>query len=342
MRWQVCFRAARAGLTARAAEAVLPVLPAARAACRYMRHMKERLAALHTMAALLCVLMLAVQPGALAQALPAKAANKHRIITLAPSATELVYAAGAGDAVVGTVLASDWPEQARTITRIGDGINYSDEAIIALHPTLVVGWYPTPASQALAARLEKLQVPLIYANPASLDEIPAIIRQLGRRLDTNDVAGPLAHALEARIKALQPVAPPAPKVFIEVGIEPMYTLGRDPLTSDMLRRCGGFNPYADSRVAAPQISLESVLHTDPDIIIVSPYEVHAVPERRQWWSDRGLRAAREGRIIAINPDWLHRPGPRLIDAAEGLCNSMHQLLDTSPDTESLHGMAAPH
>ncbi len=103
-----------------------------------------------------------------------------RIITLAPNATELVYAAGAGADIVGTVLRSDYPADALSIPRIGDGIQFSEETILTLHPTLVVGWQPSDGSRSLARRLAPLGVPLIYADPKSLDDIPALIRDAGR------------------------------------------------------------------------------------------------------------------------------------------------------------------
>lgn len=253
----------------------------------------------------------------------AGAATPPRVITLAPSATELVYAAGAGADIVGTVLHSDYPPAAREIPRIGDGIQASEESVLALRPTLVVAWYPTDATRALAQRLLTLDTPLIYANPKSLDDIPTLIRQLGERLGTRAQADAAADALQQRIDHLRPAQPPAQTVFIEVSTDPLYTLGHDPLVNDLLDRCGGINLYANSRVAAPQVSVESVLHLNPQVLIMSPYGRDTLAARTRWWSDHGLAAARQGRIYAIDPDWLHRPGPRLVDAAEAICYDLN-------------------
>jgi iron complex transport system substrate-binding protein/vitamin B12 transport system substrate-binding protein len=246
-------------------------------------------------------------------------ATRPRLVTLAPSVTELVYAAGGGADIIGTVLNSDYPPAARAIPRIGDGIQYSDETILALRPTLVLAWQPTDATRALAARLGALGVPLLYADPRKLDDIPGLIRQLGARLGTQAAANAAASALQGRIDRLRPVPPPAPSVFIEVSADPLFTLGRDPLINDLLARCGGRNPYADSRLAAPQVSLESVLHLDPQVMILSPYGRDTLAARTRWWAQHGLAAAHQGRVYAIDPDWLHRPGPRLVDAAEAIC-----------------------
>ncbi|MGX5658622.1 cobalamin-binding protein [Castellaniella ginsengisoli] len=242
-----------------------------------------------------------------------------RIVTLAPSATELVYAAGAGDDIVGTVLRSDYPPAALAIPRIGDGIQLSEESILALHPTLVVGWQPSDGTRSLEQRLAPLGVPLIYADPKSLEDIPALIRDLGERLGTRAAAGAAARGLERRIRALRPAAPPPQTVFIEISADPLYTLGHDPLTNDLLARCGGVNPYADGAIAAPQVGVESVLRLNPRVLILSPFGHDTLAVRRAWWSRHGLAAARAGRIYAIDPDLLHRPGPRLVDAAEAIC-----------------------
>jgi len=246
----------------------------------------------------------------------------RRLITLAPSVTELVYAAGAGADIVGTVLRSDYPAGALAIPRIGDGIQFSEEAILSLHPTLVIGWQPSDGSRSLAQRLKPLGVPLIYADPKTLDDIPALIRDLGERLGTQTVADAAADTLARRIRALIPAPPPRQTVFIEISADPLYTLGKDPLTNDLLARCGGINPYADSRVAAPQVSVESVLHLNPHVLILSPYGTETLAARTDWWARHGLAAALAGRAYAIDPDQLHRPGPRLIDAAEAICKDL--------------------
>ena len=252
-------------------------------------------------------------------AAPAWPRTPPRIITLAPSVTELVYAAGAGNDIVGTVLRSDYPPEARAIPRIGDGIQFSEETILTLRPTLVVGWQPSDGTRSLARRLAPLGVPLIYADPKSLDDIPALIRDLGEHLDTRAAADATAHGLERRIQALRPAPPPPQTVFIEISADPLYTLGRDPLINDLLARCGGVNPYAAHAIPAPQISVESVLHLNPQVLILSPYGRETLASRRAWWAQHGLTAAHASHIYAIDPDQLHRPGPRLVDAAEAIC-----------------------
>ncbi|MFA7437467.1 cobalamin-binding protein [Castellaniella sp.] len=252
----------------------------------------------------------------------APAARTPRVVTLAPSVTELVFAAGAGDRIVGTVLSSDYPPQATQLPRIGDGLLFNEEAILALQPTLVLGWQDTPATRALARRLATLNIPLHYVEPRTLDDIPRWIRWLGGQLGTASVAHTAAAGLQARIAALDRHPAQQASVYIEVGQSPLYTLGNDPLINDLLHRCGGRNLYADSPLAAPQTSVEAVLRQDPDLVIVSPDTAQGLSQRRAWWARYGLPAALAGRIEAIPADWLFRPGPRLVDAAEALCAVM--------------------
>jgi iron complex transport system substrate-binding protein/vitamin B12 transport system substrate-binding protein len=265
---------------------------------------------------------LAAATGAGLENTASKPQGRPRIVTLAPNATELIYAAGAGADIVGTVRDSDYPAAARGLPRVGDGIQFSDETILALHPTLVVAWQPTARTAGLARRLQDVGVPLIYTDPQGLDDIPRLVRSLGARLGTQGPAEAAAARLEARLRDLHPPAGPAQTIFIEISAEPLYTLGRDPLVNDLLARCGGRNLYAQARVAAPQVSVEAVLELNPQVIVLSPYGQESLEARTQWWARHGLAAARAGHVFAIDADWLHRPGPRLVDAAEALCRDL--------------------
>lgn len=261
-----------------------------------------------------------------------------RVVTLAPHVTELVFAAGAGDQVVGTVQASDYPPAAKKIARVGDGLQLNAETILALQPTLVVGWLPNGASQALQSRLAAAGIPWLYAHPETLEDIPRLIRQLGERLCVQDTANQQAQSLEARIQELSAVRPAdsgqVPRVLLEISAQPLIVLGRDPLINDLVTRCGAHNLYADQALPSLQPSLESILQAQPDAIILSPSSEAAQARRQAWWSDLGVQAAQAGRVYAVPPDWLHRPGPRLIDAAEALCNDLQQAKDRQMDYSS--------
>ncbi|MEO6985396.1 MAG: cobalamin-binding protein [Paralcaligenes sp.] len=250
-----------------------------------------------------------------------------RVITLAPHLTELVFAAGAGDKIVATVISSNYPAAARHIPRIGNGLNISVEQIIALKPDLVLAWQPSGAAQTLAPTLTALHIPLVYIAPRQLADIPKAVLKLGRLLGTESVAQHNAGLLQQRIVALanHHVSLHPVSVFIEVGTAPLYTLGDDPLINDALRVCAGKNVYAHAALAAPQISAENVLAARPDAVITSAGQAGGLQERQTYWARLQLPAALHHHIYAINPDELFRPGPRLIDASEELCRDLDRV-----------------
>lgn len=252
---------------------------------------------------------------------------RQRVITLAPHITELIFAAGAGNRIVATVDSSAYPSAARSIPRIGNGVNVSLEKVIASRPDLVVAWMPSNATRMMMSTLKGMDVPLIYSNPRKLADIPAEIVKFGDLFGTAQAAGRTAAALSRRLRIMQeeygdrrPVS-----VFIEVGAPPLYTIGRDAVLNDALRICGGVNIYADLAGAAPQVSAESVLMTQPDVVIASTSDKASLAQRLSFWSGLRLRAALKGHVYSINPDELFRPGPRLIDATQELCRILDQV-----------------
>ncbi len=252
-----------------------------------------------------------------AESMPAAA----RVITLAPHITELIFAAGAGDKIVATVASSDYPAAALAIPRIGDGLNISVEKALAVRPDLVVAWQPLAAALTLAPVLSKLDVPLLYSAPRTLNEIRTEIVRFGAIFQTQAIADPAAQNIADRLQTLtnkyahrKPVS-----VFIEVGTAPLYTIGNDPLLNDALRICSGVNVFAASAIAAPQVSTESVLLAQPDVVITSATSQARLADTLNRWSRLTLSAALQGHVYGIDPDQLFRPGPRLIDATEKLC-----------------------
>ncbi|MFT0851736.1 cobalamin-binding protein [Achromobacter sp. F4_2707] len=254
----------------------------------------------------------------------------HRIITLTPHVTEMVFAAGGGEHIVGTVTASDFPPAANAIPRVGDGITANQERIIMLRPTALIGWLRSGLALQLEPLAERMGAQMLYSRPLTLRDIPADIRRIGQLLDSATTANEAATHLEARINALEnQYAQRAPvNVFIEVGSKPLYTIGDDPLLNDALRICGATNLYASTGIPAPRVSVESVLVQNPQLIIATGHPGSAPDEIRHRWASYGLPAALNGHIHIANPDALYRPGPRLIDAAEALCPAVDAVRTT--------------
>lgn len=250
-----------------------------------------------------------------------------RIITLAPHVTEMVFAAGAGDKVIATVSSSNYPPEARDIPRMGDGLSINAEQMLILEPDLLVGWQNTLALQKLMPLLTKLGIAVMYSEPHVLDDIPDSIEQLGQALGTPEQASAKADTLRQQLKTLRDTyAHRTPvSVFIEVGTGPLYTLGDDALTNDAIATCGGVNVFHDSALVAPAVTIESVLARDPDVIIVAHAAAGHVAQRASYWKGLHGSAAQNNHVYGIHPDKLVRPGPRLIQATQQLCDYLDRV-----------------
>lgn len=247
-----------------------------------------------------------------------------RVITLAPHATEMVYAAGGGNRIVGTVTSSDYPEAARSLPRIGDGIQLNAERLIVLEPTVLVAWLRSGAALQTEALAQRIGARMVYSRPLRLRDIPADVRRLGALLGTEDIAQAAAAAMEERISALEThyAGQRTVKVFIEVGSNPLYTIGSDPLVNDAMRICGAVNVYGTSVAPAPRVPVEGVLLHDPQIIVAPARPGQDARAMQARWAGYGLEAAAMGRIHVADPDALFRPGPRFIDATADLCRAV--------------------
>uniref|UniRef100_UPI0039EFEEE0 cobalamin-binding protein n=1 Tax=Bordetella sputigena TaxID=1416810 RepID=UPI0039EFEEE0 len=254
----------------------------------------------------------------------------QRAISLAPHATELAYAAGAGDKLVGVARGSDYPPQVRALASIGDGLAPDAERVAALRPDLVLGWLPGSAAPLLPV-LRALDVPVYYSDPRTLRDIPEAVQRMGVLFGTQAVAEPAAASLRARIDALAArYAGRAPvRVFIQAGREPVYTLNGSSIVSDALRLCGGVNVFADAPVTAPQVTQEAVLAARPDVIVTGMANPASLAATTNAWGALSLPAALAGRVVGIDADMLYRPGPRLIDAAETLCAALDRAREAS-------------
>lgn len=257
------------------------------------------------------------------------ASPAQRIITLSPHATELVFAAGAGDKIVATVNASDFPQAARAIARIGDGLLPEPERLLLARPDLLVGWQASQLSSA-----KGLNIPVFLSQPKTLRGIADSVETLGQLLGTSSLAQPRADALRRQLSRLS--APlnanlhptPPVRVFLQVGDEPEYSLNRSHLLSEVIERCGGINVFADAAATAPKISAESVLSRQPDLVLLGRDNPIIAPERDPnalaYWTRLKLPAALAGHVYVMDSAVLYRPGPRLIESAEAICALIQQ------------------
>ena len=257
-------------------------------------------------------------------------APARRIVTLAPHATELAFAAGAGAAVVGVVKGSDYPPAARALPSVGDAAALDVERIVLLAPDLIVTWpWTTPQQVAL---LRDRSIAVFEANPKTIDGIADDIEKLGELTGTRDAAHAAVAAFRARIAGI-PAAPagvPALTVFYQVSDAPLFTLGGHHLVSEAIARCGGRNVFDTLTMPAPQVSVEAVLAADPQVILAGTDNAVRPAWLDEWSRWPALAAVRRHALYPVDANLLHRPGPRFADGVVQLCGVLAKARRTQP------------
>jgi len=251
----------------------------------------------------------------------------QRIVSLAPGATEMLFAVGAGSRVVATDDASDAPSAAQKLPKLGDLANIDVERLIATKPAVVVVW-PYGTSAAQIALLGRLGLPVYREEPLTLEGIAASMRRLGQLAGTRAVADRVAGALQTRLAALASrygQVRNRPTALLQVWDKPLYTVGGRQPMSDALRICGARNVFDDLQQAAPAVSVEAVIARDPDIIIAAAPPGKGEAWLASWRRFPMLRAVRSGRLIAFDDQRLSGLGPGAIDATAELCKRLAAL-----------------
>jgi iron complex transport system substrate-binding protein len=239
----------------------------------------------------------------------------------------MLLAAGAGSQLVGTIEYSGQPASEDKLPKIGSLGAIDMERLIALRPDVVVVW-PDGNNPAEIATIERLGIPVYRQEVFTLDGIGDSLRRLGRLTGTSSVADRAAGVLEAKLATLRKeyakVSHP-PTVLVEVWNQPLYTVGGKELISDAVRICGARNVFADLRQPAPAIGIESVLASNPDIIIAVAPPGRGASWLAEWRRFPSLRAVRTGRLMAFEDERLSGLGPRIVDATEALCGKIAAL-----------------
>jgi iron complex transport system substrate-binding protein len=262
--------------------------------------------------------------GACTLALAATAAPSAapRIVSLAPHVTELIYAAGAGTALVGASEFSDYPAEALGLPRVGDAFRLDYERIVSLRPDFVVAWESgTPA--ASIARLEALGVRVVVLRVRTLDDISMALAELGRLAGTRAVADAEAAWLRQGFAELrqQYSERPVVQVFVQLDDAPLFTVTGRHLISEMVELCGGRNVFAGLPGLAPAVDLEAVIGADPELIL---YLGHGEAPDRRWRDWPGLSAVRLDSIRTVSPDRVSRATPRALEGAREVCQAIER------------------
>ncbi|UCF21908.1 MAG: cobalamin-binding protein [Ralstonia sp.] len=253
----------------------------------------------------------------------------QRVISLAPHATELLFAAGGGARIVGTVAYSDYPSSARDIPHVGDNRALDLERIAALKPDLVVVWRHGNA-QKQTDRLRALGIPLYFSEPHRLADIPRSIEVLGTLLDTRASAHDAAQQFRQQADALRHryASRPPVTVFFQVWEQPLMTLNGQHVFTDMLALCGGRNVFAGEPLLVPTVSTEAVIAANPEVLLTASMGAtqgnRPVDTLEPWKRWTSLLAVQRGNLFTVNGDLINRPGPRLMEGAALLCEDLEQ------------------
>jgi iron complex transport system substrate-binding protein len=261
------------------------------------------------------------------------AAPAQRIVSMSPSATEILYAIGAGSQVVGRDSFSDYPEEAKAVTDIGGSMgNYSYEAIAALKPDLVIATEINTAEQVKS--LEDLGLTVYYiSNPTDFDGLYQIIKNVGVLTGHDSDAASLVEALDIRVQAVITLIKKTtsrPVVFYELdGSDPAkpYTSGPGTFIDMLIKTAGGKNVGSSLKSSWAQISVEELVVQDPDIILLgdSAYgTTSAQVAARTGWAN--IKAVKNSQIYPVNDDMFSLAGPRLVDGLEVLAKLIHPEL----------------
>jgi iron complex transport system substrate-binding protein len=265
----------------------------------------------------------------------------QRIISLAPGATEMLFAAGAGNRLIATVEFSDRPAAAKRVPRIGDVTAIDMERLVALHPDLVVAW-PGGGNPAQIEKITRLGIPIYRQQVNRLADLPGSVRRLGALTSDESISEQAARALSAelaRITREYGGGKHSATVFLEVWNRPIYTVGGGHLMSDALTSCGVRNVFGDLKELGPIISAEAVIARNPDIIVASAPPGEGASWLTEWKRFGSLNAVRTGRLIAFEDQGLNRLGPSVVPATEALCKALAAAGDARRDGAGRTGVS---
>lgn len=244
-----------------------------------------------------------------------------RIISLAPDITEILFAIGAGNDLIATISGSDFPEQAKKLPVVGSFRGLDMEKIILLKPDLIVTWSFNFFRQLYLIR--QLGIPIYHTRPSTWQDIPATMINLGKLTGHTQEAQLVAqhfehdvHMLTQQYSNLKPV-----DVYFQIGNQNLLTVNRSSWINQVIELCGGLNVFRETKGSLPRISFEALFTANPQNILISSKTVQDAIVVEYWSS---LWAVRNKQLYYIQPDWIERPGPRLLLGMKQVCSLINQ------------------
>jgi iron complex transport system substrate-binding protein len=252
--------------------------------------------------------------------------NPTRIVSLAPSLTEILYFLGLGERVVGVTQFSYYPPEAHLKPKVGSYINLNVEKIISLAPDLVIGTVDGN-KPGIITLLKRAGIQVFIVNPRNVREVMDTIRILGRVCGVPKKANELSQDLKRRVDDIlkKTMSREKPLVFLQINLRPIMTVNRNTFHHDLIRLAGGRNMTEAEPITYPRISLEEVIRRKPDVIIISSMEIGGRFEkaRQAWLRWKSIPAVKNNRVRLIDSDLIDRPSPRIIDGLDAMAKIIH-------------------
>ena len=253
----------------------------------------------------------------------------QRVVALAPSITEIIYALGQEHLLKGVTLYSDYPPAAVRLPKVGSYVQLNLEKIVSLTPDLCIA-IKDGNPREVANRLESLNIPVYAVNPRNLETVMTTILEIGNLLNATQQADILVQRMRSRVhnvKSLVEQAEYRPRVFYQIGISPIVSVGTDTFMHELIVLAGGKN-LAQGPVAYPRFSREQVLALSPEVFIITSMARQAVFEqvKAEWSRWPHMPAVRDHRIFLEDSNFFDRPTPRLVDGLELLVKLIHPEL----------------
>jgi iron complex transport system substrate-binding protein len=248
----------------------------------------------------------------------------QRIISLAPSNTEILFALGLDNRIVAVDTDSNYPPAVQRKTRVGSGLSPSLESIVALRPDLVLLW--DNSAKELQQKLLQLNIKAVAFAPQRLTEIYGCIERIGRITGTEETAQTVVAGMRqkvATVTAAVAKSPGKPLVFYEVWPDPLFTAGPGSFIDELINLAGGTNIAADTKTAWPVLSMETVIVKNPDVILTPFARAESVVSGKNKASWANIKAVRLNRVYQIDQDIMSRPGPRLADGLVTIAKLLH-------------------
>ena len=253
----------------------------------------------------------------------------QRIVSLAPNITEILFALELGDRVIGVTQHCNYPPEAAAKTNVGSYVDLNLEKILSLKPDLVIAT-ADGNEKGPVERLVEFGVPVLITNPKKLVDVFETIRTIGRITKKEKKAEILIGSLQKRMDRIVLACSrlPQPRVFLQINEHPLITVGRDTFHNNLIKLAGGINISGQDSIKYPKYSLEQVLRSRPDVILITSMErgVAAEKKKERWIHWDQIPAVTQGRIYLLDSDLLDRPSPRLVDGLEALARAIHPEL----------------